>query len=70
MISILNRKSLLFTTATRRLTPFAKRYIYFIKPERTTEMVDFALNLGYNDLYSGYCGQYLNWKSKIKLGLR
>ena len=70
MISTLKSKSLLLKTATRQLTPFAKRRIYFLKPERTTEMVDFALNLGYNDLYGGYCGQYLNWQGKIKLGLR
>ena len=33
-------------------------------------MVDFALNLGYNDLYGAYCGNYMNWQGKIKLGMR
>ena len=33
-------------------------------------MVDFALNLGFNDYYSAYYGTYLNWQSKWKLGLR
>lgn len=33
-------------------------------------MVDFALNLGYNDLYSDYCGQYMTWQGNMKLGLR
>ena len=44
--------------------------IYFSRPERDVEVVDFALNLGYNDIYSDYCGQYLNWKGKMKLALR
>ena len=33
-------------------------------------MVDFALNLGFNDYYGAYSGQYLNWQTKLKLGLR
>ena len=33
-----------------------KRAIYFSRPQRETAVVDFALNLGYNDLYGSYCG--------------
>ena len=47
-----------------------KRRIYFSRPEREVAVVDFALNLGYNDLYGAYCGQYLNWQGKMKLTLR
>ena len=43
------------------LVPYCQRGIYFIKPDREVEMIDFALNIGYNDLYEAYCGQYLNW---------
>lgn len=46
------------------------RKIYFSRPEREVAVVDFALNLGYNDLYGAYCGQYLNWQGKMKLSLR
>ena len=38
------------------LVPYSQRGIYFIKPDREVEMVDFALNIGYNDLYEAYCG--------------
>ena len=46
--------------STRQLTNnfcnTPKRGIYFIKPEREVEMVDFALNLGFNDYYGAYAG--------------
>ena len=46
------------------------RAIYFIQPERETEIADFAMNLGYNDLYGAYCEQYLGWQGRLKLSLR
>ena len=52
------------------LVAFPSRRIYFGRPERPVEMVDFSLNLGYNDLYEPFCGEYLNWQGKLKLGLR
>lgn len=52
------------------LMSVAKRAIYFIRPERETEVADFALNLGYNDLYGAYGGQYINTQGKMKLLLR
>lgn len=33
-------------------------------------MVDFALNLGFNDYYGAYSNQYTNWQTKMKLALR
>lgn len=56
--------------STGKLASVAKRGIYFIRPERETEVTDFALNLGYNDLYSAYSGQYMNTQGKLKLRLR
>ena len=46
------------------------RGIYFTRPDREISVIDFAFNLGYNDLYGAYCGQYLNWQGKLKLRLR
>ena len=69
------KKSWPSTRQLKNLSPTAsvvatKRGIYFIKPEREVEMVDFALNLGFNDYYGAYSGQYINWSTKVKLGLR
>ena len=68
---MLTKASLNHLRLTRQVTCNGpKRHIYFTRPDRDVEMVDFALNLGYNDLYGDYCGNYLNWQGKMKLGFR